>query len=67
MGRMRNIKKGGEKTRDVISSPEPVCCLLVTLADKQRTEEENSLPWEGETTQTMIGSSLTKHLSDKGR
>lgn len=66
-GTHEKYQTDGEKnpTRDVISSPEPVCCLLVTLANKRCVEEKTSLPWEVKTTQTMIGSSLTKHLSDR--
>lgn len=54
------------KLRDVISSPELVCCFLVALAYKQCVEEtqKKKSPQERKTTQTMICSSLTKHLSD---
>lgn len=58
-------KDGKKNTRDVIPSPEPACSLLVTLANKRCVEEKTSLLWEVKTTQTMIGSSLTKHLSDR--
>lgn len=67
VGCMRNTEKES-KLRDVISTAEPVCSFSVALANKRRVEEEkNSTPREGKTTQTMIGSSLTKHLSDKDR